>query len=97
MTKMYDEKPKAQKPHNIIMENRKMITISGVLDIDSFDEQNVVLFTDYGDLDIKGKNLHINKLSVESGEVNVEGEIYAIVYNDNIKTTNSGFLSKIFK
>lgn len=93
----YDDKTKSiGKPHNIIMENRNMITVSGVSDIDSFDEQSVLLFTEMGDLEIRGSNLHINKLNVDSGEVNIQGDIYALVYNDNVKTSG-GILSKIFK
>jgi len=93
----YDEnKTYNNKAHNIILENRRMITISGVSDIDSFDEQTVTLFTDLGDLEIRGSNLHINKLSVETGEVNIEGDIVAMIYSDNVKTSG-GFFSKIFK
>lgn len=93
----YDEnKQYNNKAHNIILENRKMVTISGVSDIDSFDEQAVIMFTDLGDLEIRGSNLHINKLSIETGEVNIEGDIMAMIYSDNVKTSG-GFFSKIFK
>lgn len=91
-----DNKQYNNKAHNIILENRKMLTISGVSDIDSFDEQMVTLFTDLGDLEVRGANLHINKLSIETGEVSIEGDIAALLYSDNIKTAGS-FFSKIFK
>ena len=69
-------------PHNLILEDRRLLTITGVADIDSFDEQTVVLFTDVGELTVKGANLHINKLSVETGEVSIEGEVGLLAYAD---------------
>ncbi|MGL5973110.1 MAG: sporulation protein YabP [Oscillospiraceae bacterium] len=92
----YDDARQNPKVHNIILENRKFMTISGVSDIDSFDEQSVILFTDLGDIEVRGNNLHINKLNVDSGEVHIEGEIFALIYNDNIKTSGN-FWSKLFK
>ena len=58
-----EEKSTIKRPHSIILENRHNMTVAGVSDIDSFDEQTVVLFTDMGELTIKGFNLHINKLN----------------------------------
>lgn len=91
------EEKKAKKAHNIIMENRKILSVSGISDVDSFNEDLIVLFTDLGVLTVKGDNLHINKLSVESGELNVEGDIQSINYSDEETKKNGGFLSKLFK
>ncbi len=91
------EENKFKKAHNIIMENRKNLSVSGIEEVDSFDEASIVLFTDMGVLTVKGDNLHINKLSVESGELNVEGDIVSINYSDEDTKKNSGFLSKLFK
>lgn len=93
---MAAEDNKRGMPHNIIMENREHLTISGVSDIDSFDENTVILFTDLGELEIRGNDLHMNKLNVDSGEVNIDGEIYAIIYGENTKS-GGGFFSKLFK
>lgn len=90
-----DENKKGM-PHNIIMENRQKLSISGVNDIDSFDETAVLLFTDMGELEVRGENLHMNKLNVDSGEVSIEGDIYAIIYGENSKS-GGGFFSKLFK
>lgn len=84
-------------PHNVIMEDRKTITVSGVSDVDSFDEQAVIVFTDMGELTIKGENLHINRLSLEVGELMVEGDIYGLSYSDNKPQQNGGFWSKVFR
>ena len=68
---MPEERKINSMPHNIVLEDRKMLTISGVADVDSFDEETVIVFTDLGELTIRGTNLHINRLSVEVGELTV--------------------------
>ncbi len=85
--------------HNVILENRKKLTLSGIADVDSFDEDSITLFTDTGTLSVRGSSLHINKLSVETGEVMIEGEINALVYSDgeDSKTRGMGFLAKLFR
>ncbi len=93
---MAEEKNNQKRIHNLVIENRKKMTVSAVTDVDSFDEQMIVMYTDMGQLSIKGENLHINKLSVESGDIEIEGTIYALVYSNN--TQNKGnFLSKLFR
>ena len=93
---MKDDKNIIRLPHNIILEDRKKLIVSGVIDIDSFDESLIVAFTDMGDLNIKGKDLHINKLNVETGELSVEGDISTLIYSDDTKI-DGGFFSKLFK
>jgi len=86
--------------HNIIMENRNKVSISGVEDVDSFDEQTVILFTSAGLLTVKGSDFHINKLNVESGEVVIEGDVESLVYSDSMGGRDSaggGFFAKMFK
>ena len=83
-------------PHNIILEDRKALSISGVNDIDSFDEKLVVLYTELGELTIKGNNLHINKLNVDTGELTMDGEIIAIYYNEQKPKKNNQFFAKVF-
>lgn len=92
---MIDDKKTLKMAHNLILEERKKLTVSGVMDVDSFDEETVVAFTDLGELTIKGSNLHINKINVESGDLAVEGLIHSISYSEERKTT--GFFSKLFK
>ena len=83
---------------NIILENRSKLSISGVLDVLSFDDQVVILETELGLLTVKGENIRINKLSIDTSEVIVEGDISYLAYSDkeNEKTKGS-FMSKIFK
>lgn len=83
-------------PHNIIVEDRKNVTISGVTDVESFDEETVILMTDLGELVIKGFGLHISKIDVVSGDLALEGEIYNIGYSDT-QAAGGGFLSRLFR
>ncbi len=83
-------------PHNLILEGRKKLSLSGVSDVDSFDDQTIVLYTGQGELCVRGINLRIGKLSVETGELSVEGEINSLTYSDQQKS-GGGFFSKLFK
>ena len=83
---------------NLLLENRNRLNISGVLDVLSFDDQMVILETELGMLTVKGDNIRINKLSIDTSEVIVEGEINSMIYNaKDINKKNEGFLGKIFK
>ena len=84
--------------HHLIMENRKKLSVSGVEDVVSFDEDAVSLDTVMGRLNIGGKNLHINKLSIDAGEVVVEGEVNSCAYAEVEDTRRSGgILRRMFQ
>ena len=83
---------------NLVLENRKKLNVSGVNDVLSFDDQVVMIDTELGLLTVKGENLRINKLSLDTAEVIVEGEISNLLYSQNKQDKSSGtLLSKIFK
>lgn len=82
---------------NVIMENRNKLTISGVLDVLSFDDQMVILETELGLLTVKGEEIRINKLSLDTSEVIIEGQINGLNYSDVEAEKKSSFLGKIFK
>ena len=84
---------------NVILENREKLTISGVLDVLSFDDQIVIVETELGLLTVKGENLRINKLSLDMTEVIVEGTIFNLSYSEkNLdKKSGSNIFGKIFK
>lgn len=83
---------------NLVLENREKLSISGVLDVLSFDDQVVIVETELGLLTIKGENLRINKLSIDTSEVVVEGEIYHLAYSENdLDKKSTGLFNKIFK
>ena len=83
---------------NLILENKENLTITGVRDVLSFDDQIVILDTELGMLTVKGENIKINKLSIDSGDVILEGEINNLNYSkDNFDKKQSSLIGKIFK
>ncbi len=93
---MTDDRNSISMPHNLIMEDRRSLSISGVSDVDSFDEQTVVVFTDLGELTVHGTQLHISKLSLEIGELLMEGNISSLTYSDE-QPKSVGFFNKVFR
>lgn len=81
--------------HSIIIDDRKKIIITGVSDVESFDEQTVMLMTPAGELMIKGAGLHITKIDVVSGDLSLEGIIDEVSYGDT--KMEGGFLSRLFR
>ncbi len=94
---MNTEDKNARGAHNIIMENRTTLTLSGVTDVDSFDERCITLYTQLGELVIRGRDLHINAMSVETGDMSIDGDIWALCYGDKDKRNSSSFLGKLFR
>ena len=84
-------------PHNIILEGRKRLSVSGVTDVDHFDENTVLLYTSMGETTVRGTDLHVNALSVESGEMDIEGDISGIIYGDPDRRSPLSFLGKLFR
>ena len=88
------DKPKNQ---NIHIENREKLHITGVLDVDSFNEEIIIAHTELGLIVVRGVELRINKLTLDSNELNVEGKIYALEYNDLESDKKGKLLKKMFK
>lgn len=83
---------------NLILENRGKLSISGVLDVLSFDDQVIMVETELGLLTIKGEGLRITKLSIDTSEVIVEGNISYLAYsNKEVEKSKGSIISKIFK
>lgn len=82
---------------NIVLENREKLSISAVNDVLSFDDEVVIIETELGLLTVKGRNLKINKLSIDTSEVIVEGEINSLSFSENHAKNESNIFSKIFK
>lgn len=96
---MIDEKRTALK-HKILVEQREKVSVSGVTDVISFDEDCVVAETELGVIIFRGVNLHINNLNVDSGELSLTGGIDSISYEDASRGPGKGrqsFLGRIFK
>ena len=93
------EEQRIAKTHKLVINNRKTAAVTGVLDVLSFDLNEILLETEQGMLMVKGTDLHVNRLSVEKGEVDLSGSIDSIAYSSISQTgkPNEGFLSKLFK
>ncbi len=84
-------------PHTMILENRKNLSLSGVTDVDSFDEREIRLFTKLGEMTITGKDLHINAVSIENGSMTIEGDIWSVQYGDRDRQTPLTLLGRLFR
>ena len=83
---------------NNTLESRKKMTLTGVEEVISFDDEKILLNTKLGALTIKGQNLKMNKLDVQNGDVMINGEIYYIVYSGKeIKKEKEGIFAMLFK
>ena len=76
-----EERQMPAKAHKLIVNNRKTSMVTGVLDVLSFDLNEILLETEQGMLMVKGTDLHVNRLSVEKGEVDLSGNIDSIAYS----------------
>lgn len=85
--------------HNVIINDREFIKVTGVLDVISFDEEMVVAETEMGIMILKGINFHVSKLDLDNGNLEIDGEIHSLLYEEKgtYGKPSGGFLSKIFK
>ena len=83
--------------HNMILENRKSLSISGITDVDSFDEKEIILYTQLGELTVQGRELHIDAMSVETGDMTITGDIWALIYGDRDKKGPISALGRLFR
>ena len=85
--------------HKVNLWNRNKGTITGVKDVVSFDVAEIILETELGMLSIKGNDLHVNRLTLEKGEIDVEGQIDSLAYSDvnTYNNKNESFFGRIFK
>lgn len=87
------------RPHKIAMTNRAEAGFTGIRDVISFDENQIVLDTDMGLLTIKGKELHVSRLTVEKGEMDIEGAIDCLSYSSNeaFRRQGESLISRLFR
>ncbi|MBR6102018.1 MAG: sporulation protein YabP [Ruminococcus sp.] len=83
--------------HGIILENRARLELTGITDVDRFNEEEILLFTQLGELTIRGRSLHINEMSVGSGELSVEGDITALIYGDKDRKKKLSLFGRLLK
>ena len=93
------EERTVQKNHKLVINNRKTSLVTGVVDVLSFDLNEILLETEQGMMMVKGTDLHVNRLSVEKGEVDLAGNIDSVAYSDvhGQGKQQDNLLSKLFR
>ena len=91
----YENFPEIQAPHRVVMDDRTGLSVSGVVEVERFDENEIIMSTSRGTLAVRGEELHIEKLSLDGGELHVDGHIDAVNYEEQA-VRHSGLLSRLF-
>jgi len=89
----------AARMHKVTMTNRRTCTINGVNDVLSFDIHEILLETEQGMLMIKGNDLHVSRLTLDKGEVDIDGKIDSFTYSDATVSgaKNESLLARLFR
>lgn len=88
---------KKLESHNIKLQGRKKLELTGVAEVINFNEENVILETSMGGLLIKGSNMKVNMLNVENGDMCIDGFINSLTYISKDKTKKESILKKMLK
>ncbi|MBR2406127.1 MAG: sporulation protein YabP [Clostridia bacterium] len=83
-------------PHLLSLSERRVLSVSGVQDVDSFDDTTVVIYTELGELTVKGNSLHIQRLNVETGDLSLEGLVESLTYTE-VHSRSGGFFGRLFR
>ena len=84
------------RSHTVSLTGRERAIITGVSDVDCFNEQLVVLLTDAGQMTVTGAGLHVEELDLKNGQLVIEGEIAALEYSGKVRR-EGGVLSRLFR
>lgn len=91
-------KPARLRGHSVMLENRERAVFSGVTDVDSFNEDEIIIATEAGVISLAGQDLHIARLNLDDGQLIVEGYIVAMDYlGDGQTAKRAGLFSRLFK
>lgn len=86
---------KLKRTHSLKLENRNGLKLTGVTDVDSFNDESVMAYTDYGSLSISGTGLNVKELNLANGTLEIEGEVAALIYSSKI-SKEKGILKRLF-
>lgn len=94
-----EEKVSSGRLHRLVLSDRHAGSVTGVNDVVSFDENEIVLDTEMGLLTIRGKELHVKRLTLEKGELDLEGQVDSLNYSSNgaLKRSGESFFSRLLK
>lgn len=88
------EEEKAE--HRVLLEDRERLLISGVEEVERFDEESILLSTSQGGMEIQGEGLHIEQLSLNGGDLKVEGRVTGLSYDVETPGKGGGFWGRLF-
>ena len=91
-----DGKLRGETAHHVILEGREELSVSGVEEVESFDENTIVMVTNKGTLVVRGEDLHIEKLSLDGGDLRVEGLVESLTYEDEGRE-RGGFFARLMR
>ena len=95
---LHDDRKRAPSRHSIQLDRRENITITGIIDVISFDEESVIAESEMGIIIIKGANLHVKRINLENGELLVSGEIDGLTYeNQSMGVKGKTLIGRLFK
>ncbi|RJX28858.1 MAG: sporulation protein YabP [Dethiobacter sp.] len=100
---MEDSKYSSKQPgrHRLVVDSREKVEVTGVLNVDSFDDQEIILETEQGLLAMRGEDLHIKHLNLEQGELTIEGFLLEFAYSEErsirLKDRGKSFFERLFK
>ena len=92
-----DGKRTSSGVHALSLEGRNRLMITEVLDVGSFNEQEILVNLSFGGLSVKGQNLHIQKLDPDSASIVITGQVQTLAYSEKKESSGDGFLKKLFK
>jgi sporulation protein YabP len=95
---MEEKKKNSELVHQLILTNRGQLALEGVNNLGSYDQEQIILETSSGVLEVKGEGLHIQQLNLDQGKVIVDGDIFSLVYTDeNAIRKGKGFFGRLIK
>lgn len=94
---MQEKKNVIEKQHLVVMENRKKITMDGIVDVYTFNDNDAVIGTIKGVLYLKGKNFHLDKFNAETNDLHMTGEVDSMIYKGTREKKGKAFLNWLLK
>ena len=92
----YSDQMDIRPPHRLALDERSALAVSGVTEVERFDENEIVMATSRGTLVVRGEGLHIEKLSLDGGDLKVDGTVHSLLYEDDGESRGGGLLARLF-
>ena len=93
-----DHRANAERKHEIILRDRETVTATGIVEVESFDDREIVLLTDLGTMVLRGEDLHVEQINLESGEFSCTGLVTGLQYSAGTTSagrSREGFLKRL--